>query len=492
MKTSIPYDFPLPLRRMKPIRLFFGIIKVPLDFLLTIAAFFVALKLRTLPDLFPSIQTPFDITTLPDPAAFFYFTLKSAALLVVIFAMNQMYVMKIYRALSRELAKLFFVIFSWMMVIIAYYFVIRTFPFSRLVLIYATILTALFLSIYRIIIHYIRQALFRRGIGQYRVAIIGDGAFAKDFTKKIQKHLDYKFIGYILEKEQHDGEKYLGTLENLEKIIQVFQIEQIVQASEMSGRGPEILALCRQNHVKYSFVPSLLEVQKTNIEISTVRGIPVIELKPTPLDSWGKIIKRGCDIVGSIIGLIIAIPIMVLAAIAIKLDSKGPIFFTKLDNGSPVLRVGQFGKTFKFYKLRTMYPNTHHLRYDKLAEHNIRKDSPLVKIKNDPRITRVGKFLRRFSIDELPQLWNILIGNMSLVGPRPHFPEEVARYTASEKFVLEVKPGLTGISQTSGRSDLDFKEEIRLDTYYIQNWSLDLDLKIIAKTFAIVLRGYQE
>ncbi len=485
-------DSALVLRRMKPIRLFFGIIKVPLDFLLTVAAFYVALKLRTIPGILPSIQTPFDLTVLPDSMAFFYFTIKSAALLVAIFAIDQMYIMKVYRALSRELAKLFFVIFSWMMIIIAYYFVIRTFPFSRLVLIYATILTTLFLATHRIIIHYIRQALFRRGIGQYRVAIIGDGTFAKDFTKKIQKHLDYKFIGYILEKERHHDEKYLGTLEDLEKIIQKHQIEQIIQTSEMSGKGPKILALCRQHHIKYSFVPSLLEVQKTNIEISTVRGIPVIELKPTPLDSWGKILKRMCDILGSIIGLIIATPIIILAAIAIKLDSQGPVFFTKLDDGRPVLRVGQHGKTFKFYKLRTMYPNTHHLRYDKLADQNIRKDSPLVKIKNDPRITRVGKFLRRFSIDELPQLWNVLIGNMSLVGPRPHFPEEVARYAASEKFVLEVKPGLTGISQTSGRSDLDFKEEIHLDTYYIQNWSLDLDLKIIAKTLFIVMRGYKE
>jgi lipopolysaccharide/colanic/teichoic acid biosynthesis glycosyltransferase len=115
-----------------------------------------------------------------------------------------------------------------------------------------------------------------------------------------------------------------------------------------------------------------------------------------------------------------------------------------------------------------------------------------VKIKNDPRITRVGKFLRRFSIDELPQLWNVFLGNMSLVGPRPHFPEEVEKYSASDKFVLEIKPGITGISQISGRSDLDFREEIRLDTYYIQNWSLDLDIKILFKTVFAVLRGYRE
>lgn len=471
---------------MKPIRLFFGIIKVPLDFLLTVAAFYIALTLRTIPNLLPSIQAPVDMTTLPNEDVFFWFAIKSALLLIAIFAVNQMYVLRIQRTLSRELAKLIFMIFSWMMMIIAYYFVLRTFPFSRLVLIYATIFTTIFLSLNRIIIHYTKQALFRRGIGKYRVAVIGDDAFTSHFITKIKEHLDYAYVGQI----GKNGN--LGSIEALEKIIKENNIEQIIQTNDVQGKGQEILAICRQNHVKYSFVPDLLDVQKTNVEITAVRGIPLIELKPTPLDGWGKIIKRICDILGSIIGLIIATPIIILAAITIKFDSKGPIFFTKLDDGKSVMRVGQYGKKFKFYKLRTMYPNTHNQRYDVLAAKNIRNDSPLVKIQNDPRITRVGKFLRRFSIDELPQLWNIFIGNMSLVGPRPHLPEEVAKYSPSNRFVLEIKPGLTGISQISGRSDLEFKEEIRLDTYYIQNWSLDLDLKIIFKTLFIVLRGYKE
>ena len=183
---------------------------------------------------------------------------------------------------------------------------------------------------------------------------------------------------------------------------------------------------------------------------------------------------------------------MLLTAISIKIDSKGPILFSKLENGEPVKRVGQKGKKFIFYKFRSMYPNTHKLRYEKLSGKNTRKDGPLVKIKNDPRVTSVGKFIRKYSIDELPQLWNVLIGNMSLVGPRPHLPEEVAQYKKHQRFVLTIKPGVTGLPQISGRSDLNFEEEVKLDRYYIENWSTWMDIKIIFKTIFVVLRGHKE
>ena len=142
------------------------------------------------------------------------------------------------------------------------------------------------------------------------------------------------------------------------------------------------------------------------------------------------------------------------------------------------------------------YPNTHNLRYTELANKNTRgtfgKDTPLVKIKDDPRVTRVGKILRKTSIDEFPQLFNVLRGEMSLVGPRPHLPEEVANYKKHHKFVLAIKPGITGLAQTSGRSDLNFEEEVRLDTYYIEHWSLWLDIIILFKTFAVIFKSYNE
>jgi exopolysaccharide biosynthesis polyprenyl glycosylphosphotransferase len=236
-------------------------------------------------------------------------------------------------------------------------------------------------------------------------------------------------------------------------------------------------------------VPDLVQVQRTNIEISSPSGIPLISLKPTPLDGWGRVLKRIFDIFGAIIGLVLLSPILIITAIAIKLDSKGTILFKYLDDGSRVKRVGQYGRLFNFLKFRSMKPNTHNMRYNELAKQDIRKDSPMVKIKNDPRVTRVGKFIRKTSIDELPQLWNVLKGDMSLVGPRPHLPEEVEKYENHHKFVLSLKPGITGLAQIGGRSNLDFEKEIQLDTFYIENWSLWKDIKIILKTFKVVFTG---
>jgi len=168
--------------------------------------------------------------------------------------------------------------------------------------------------------------------------------------------------------------------------------------------------------------------------------------------------------------------------IAIKLDSKGPVFFTRRDDGSHVTRIGEGGKPFKYFKFRSMIPNTDSLRYTELADRNLRSDGPMVKIKDDPRVTRVGKFIRRWSVDELPELFLVFIGRMSLVGPRPHLPEEVAKYENYHRKALTVKPGITGLAQISGRSDLSFEEEVKLDVYYIENWNLMLDISILLRT----------
>jgi len=179
--------------------------------------------------------------------------------------------------------------------------------------------------------------------------------------------------------------------------------------------------------------------------------------------------------------LVVSSPIFLTIAILIKIDSAGPIF-VKLE------RIGEKGKKFTLYKFRSMVKNAHSLKKD-LVEFNERADGPLFKIKNDPRITRIGRFLRRMSLDELPQFFNVLKGHMSLVGPRPHEPEEVSKYERWQKKLLAIKPGITGLAQISGRSDLKFEEEAKLDIYYIENWSLKLDWQIVFKTPWVVLTG---
>ncbi len=193
--------------------------------------------------------------------------------------------------------------------------------------------------------------------------------------------------------------------------------------------------------------------------------------------------KRLFDLFFGILLLTLTLPFWLLIALAIKLDSAGPVFFSRYPDGQLVLRVGHSGRLFHFIKFRSMIINDHMSRY-KMKSH---RTGPLVKIKNDPRITRVGAWLRRTSLDELPNLIAVIKGDMSLIGPRPHLPEEVAKYTAHQRQVLAVRPGLTGLAQVSGRSDLNFQKEVALDLQYIAKWSLWQDFQILWQTIGVVL-----
>ena len=205
----------------------------------------------------------------------------------------------------------------------------------------------------------------------------------------------------------------------------------------------------------------------------------MIEIKRTPLDGWGRILKRITDTFSSAIILLVLSPLLICVAIIIKLDSPGPVFYRSE-------RVGERERRFGLYKFRSMVENAHAMKPE-LMKYNERNDGPLFKMKNDPRITRFGKFIRRTSLDELPQLYNILRGEMSMVGPRPHEPEEVRRYQKEQRKLLAIKPGITGLAQISGRSELNFNEEARLDIYYIEHWSPLLDFKILLRTPWVVL-----
>lgn len=466
---------------MKKAEIMFGILRIPIDILMTVLAFISAYHLRTVTDLLPGIKLELDLSTFPPLNQYIQFSTIAGIFLFVLFAFYGMYQLKSSVGIGKEIENVIKLSTFWILIIIAYFFAIREFPFSRLTIGYSFVLTIFFISCGRIMIHFLQHFLLRMGIGRRRILFIGRNKISEDLISIYKE--DPRFI--IVETIDEDQ------IGDLVEIIKKRKIEEIVQTKSdiSSAHARDILDVCREHHLHYHFVPDLVQVQRTNIEISSPGGIPLISLKPTPLDGWGKVIKRIFDIAGSLIGIILLSPILFITAIAIKLDSKGTIIFKYLDDGSRVKRVGQYGKLFNFYKFRSMFPNTHNLRYTELADQNIRKGTPMVKIKDDPRVTRVGKFIRKWSIDELPQLWNVLKGDMSLVGPRPHLPEEVAQYKRHQKFVLALKPGITGLAQISGRSNLDFEKEIQLDTYYIENWSILLDIKIIFKTIGVVLSG---
>lgn len=481
---------------MKPLEIFFGVLRIPVDFALGIASFLLAYHLRLITDLIPGVQLPITADMFPDTTHYLIFAAVTTAALIAIFAFAGLYNLKRPEPLNKQITKVFISSLIWFFAIITYYFLIRTFPFSRLALINSWILAFLLISLGRIILQKIQNQLYRRGIAQTRVLLIGAGPHTEEILANYFKNPQYHCVGYLEVSDQNlNSTKYLGSLDDLENVIKHHRVEKIIQCKDHLGTSQEInlLDFCREHQLEYSFLPSQLEMQRSNIDIETPEGLPIITLHPTSLEGWGRVVKRTFDFSAALILTILLSPFMLLFAILIKIDDpKGTIIFKYLDDGSRVKRVGQKGQLFSFYKFRTMIPNSHNLRYTDLTHLDSRKGTPMVKIKNDPRVTKIGRFLRKTSLDELPQIFNVLKGEMSLVGPRPHLPEEVARYAKHHKFVLTVKPGITGMAQISGRSDLDFEQEVKLDTFYIENWTPLLDLKILIKTALVVFKRYEE
>jgi exopolysaccharide biosynthesis polyprenyl glycosylphosphotransferase len=239
-----------------------------------------------------------------------------------------------------------------------------------------------------------------------------------------------------------------------------------------------IMDQCRAEEVEFKLVPDLFELAMDRVNIHEVAGLPLIGLKPARISGWNYWVKRSMDLFVALVVLIAGAVPMALIALAIKMDSDGPVLFRQE-------RVGRNGRRFICYKFRTMVRDAETLNDYLEKEYGI--DGRLIKHRQDPRRTRVGRVLRRASLDELPQFFNVLLGEMSVVGPRPPVPAEVARYDEWHHGRLLVTPGLTGLWQVSGRSNLTFDEMVRLDLYYAEHWSPWLDLKVILRTIPAVL-----
>lgn len=475
---------------MKKSEIAFGLLRIPTDFAMVTSGFMLGYRIRKHGDFIPGIQFPLDPSTFPPVIDYFYLVLYFAALLVGVFFFFGLYSFKNTDGPISEQKKV--IIFSgvWVLLIIAYFFAVRQVFFSRLVLGMSFVITLALIIFARLVLFAIERMLLKAGIGTIKLLVVGSNKITEKVVRNLRSDPHYKIVGYISLKNLPVGTlRRLGSLDELGRMARKYSVDRIIQTGHdlSADQEREIIDFCKENHIEYSFVPDILEMERSNVVVVPVAGLPLIHLKPTPLDGWGKVAKRSFDIFFSLLGLIMLSPIFLIVTIFIKLDSRGPVLFSKLEDGSPANRVGQGGKLFPFFKFRTMVENAHGMR-GKLAGLSHRH-GPLLKIKDDPRVTGFGRFLRRSSIDELPQLWNVLKGDMSLVGPRPHIPEEVADYEKHHRFLLTIKPGITGLSQISGRSDLDFEEEVRLDTYYIKHWSIFFDLKIIIRTFLVVLSG---
>lgn len=466
---------------MKRSELFFSFLLVPLDFIMLVLAGLSAYHLR-----FAKIATDirpvvfdFEITS------YFKILLIISVLWLAVFVFSGLYRINRSRNMVREIyavASACTVSLAWLAVLI---FFRRDLFNSRFIVLAGWGFAIIYVSFGRLFIRWLQQRLFLWGVGVRKVVVVGNGKTADTLEKEF---FGKKLSGYEVVKRIRDFS--LETSHDLGDFLEEYQrehpagIDEIIQADPNLSK-PEILRLydfANEYHLTFKYAADLLGIKVLRSEVNDVAGIPIVEVKRTKLEGWGRILKRLMDVIGS--GIIIAIlsPVYLLTAIAIKLDSHGPVFFSERDDGTPVFRIGEGGKSFRYFKFRSMIPGTDSMRYRELADRNFRTDGPMVKIKDDPRVTRVGRFIRRWSIDELPELFLVFIGRMSLVGPRPHLPEEVAKYEQHHRKTLTIKPGITGLAQISGRTDLLFEEEVKLDIYYIENWSLLFDFYILFKT----------
>jgi exopolysaccharide biosynthesis polyprenyl glycosylphosphotransferase len=346
------------------------------------------------------------------------------------------------------------------------------------------IFTTAFILLSRRIWHWRMGHARRKGNLTFRTLIVGTNDEAARLAQLMSAHTTgFRPLGFVstdYPSGNTNGLPIMGDISDLDHIIQmsgadcVFVASTSVTPSDIS----HVTKTARLQDVDMRISANLPEMLSSRLTIQPFGGFMALHLRPARLTGTQAVAKRTFDLVFAAIAMAVTFPLWTLIAIAIKMSSRGPILYRQE-------RIGRLGRPFVLLKFRTMVSGAHAMR-DTLTEHN-EASLPLFKIRSDPRVTRVGRWLRKYSLDELPQLLNVLRGSMSLVGPRPPLPEEVDVYTDWHFDRLQVQPGITGLWQTSGRSDLSFDEYVRLDLFYIENWSLAYDLFILAKTVPVLL-----
>ncbi|MCO5225738.1 MAG: sugar transferase [Thermomicrobiales bacterium] len=378
-------------------------------------------------------------------------------------------------------------------VVILFAFFIQFSP-SRAVYIYVLAIgTALMLG-HRALSTFIKARLFERGVGVDSALIVGESESARRLAQTIlgQPRWGYRLVGFVSNNDLEQlnvateagirATPRLGGTADVNTLTQQWHIDEvfIVEEDHSHETISRMIESCRSQGVEFQVVPELLQISLDRVDISEINGVPLMGVRDASISGWQAVLKRGSDIVtSSILLILLGIPALIIAW-AIRRDSTGSVFYRQQ-------RIGQNGHPFMMVKFRTMVTTADSLR-DAVVERS-GADVRLYKDKDDPRITGVGRWLRKYSIDELPQIWNVFKGDMTFVGPRPPLPREVAEYQPWHQQRLLVRPGMTGLWQVSGRSELTFDQMVRLDLYYAENWSLWLDIKIVLRTIPAVIFG---
>jgi exopolysaccharide biosynthesis polyprenyl glycosylphosphotransferase len=382
----------------------------------------------------------------------------------------------------------------------------RAFSYARAVFLLDFVLIFGATELVRLLLRSAQSFVRQQGINLIPTLVVGRGPESSLCINEMRKRpaLGYRVIGLVESgaitphlTDTYEGVPVLGDLKGLPETIRESGANEVIIADPDVNSSVlfEVMMRCgRGRGVEFRIAPSLFNCLPRKTEIDQIGALPMIRLFREPLSNWARLIKRASDITIATIGLVVFLPAWLLLALLIKLDSEGPVFYAQE-------RVGMDGRIFLVYKFRTMHIGSDdqiHKEYQRKfiagrAEANVGDpERPAYKLRNDPRITRVGRFLRRLSLDEVPQLINVLRGDMSIVGPRPPISYEVEAYELWHRKRLDMKPGVTGLWQVSGRNRLPFEEMVKLDLFYIENWSVLFDLKIILRTALVIFRrdGY--
>jgi exopolysaccharide biosynthesis polyprenyl glycosylphosphotransferase len=457
------------------------------DVLAVLLALYLASILRfnfTYPAWLHISPSQIPVVTLPMEPGYLFFFLVS---LLIVNRREGLYGPLQTHSLWHELRRTIQACFTAGLLLCGAMYVMHNTSISRTIVAYLLCLTTLFLVLLRSYWRYWLYRRYARGLDTRNVLIIGASHIGDFLRRQIthNNHLGRTFKGFLETHEERDGSNndhfLVGNLRQMDRLVRQHFIDEIIIADRCStSEVIELVQTARELDVEILAIPGLYEELTPDAPMEYLGNFPVVALHRRNAKAVDHLFKRTWDFAISGLLLIGLLPTLLVIALLIKLDSPGPILYTSD-------RVGKKGRVFPCYKFRTMVANAEELKQSLAAQNE--RNSVLFKMKNDPRITRIGRILRKFSLDELPQLFNVLRGDMSLVGPRPPIASEVQRYEIQHFRRLEVLPGLTGLWQVRARQDPSFEKYVALDLAYVENWSFWMDLKILVRTAEVVFRG---
>jgi len=459
------------------------------DFVTTALSFVFSYYLWiSLRQVFPSTPLGADIDLFGGP--FLIIIFFAATIWVMLFSLQGAYSYQRFTSFAMETKIVFKVALLGTLILLATIFLLRTGYIPRTFIVLFLLVNLALLSFEKLLMFFVAQVIRRRGQDRKTVLVAGTGNQARRFVESIREHfsLGLDIAGFLdadAKKVDQEifGKKILGTFHDIHRVLQAYPVDEVIitVSTRRLGEVLEVLDACELEGVQVRIISDFLGKIAKGFRADMVYGLPIISINYVPEYQAALVLKRGMDVVISLIVLIALTPLFVLISAAIKFSSPGPVFY----NWNVV---GFNKKPFKSWKFRTMMAGADRMKAQLVPLNEM--TGPVFKICNDPRVTPVGRFLRKYSLDELPQLWSVLKGDMSLVGPRPAGPHELIRYESWQRRKLSIRPGITCLWQVTGRNKIaNFDDWVKLDLAYIDNWSLWLDIKILWRTFFIVIKG---